>query len=149
MRGVWYRTKWSKTNFEFIIVIWNLTAVTGQSMFTDKLGHVYSSNLLTSISIYIFCWNISPLRLQHRYTTMTTTPAHARTITRQRNASSPWRNVWPEKIWCKDKWCQTAIKSVFIQCHVRTFSANERRRYICTVFSHLLKPFACDLYQQL
>ena len=28
--------------------------------------------------------------------------------------------------------------------HVRTVSATERRRYICNVFSHWLKPYSCD-----
>ena len=45
------------------------------------------------------------------------------------------------------------ICNVFSHClkpfardlNVRTVSANKRRRYRCNVFSHWLKPFSCDL----
>ena len=37
------------------------------------------------------------------------------------------------------------LDPTYISGHVRTVSANERRRYICNVCSHRLRPFSCDL----
>ena len=31
-----------------------------------------------------------------------------------------------------------------ISSHIRTFSSNEGRRFLCNVFSHWLRPFSCD-----
>ena len=52
-------------------------------------------------------------------------------------------------------WLETPSRSLWCHCkvcsvlgHVRTVSANERRRYISNVFSHWLRRFSHDLRQQ-
>ena len=57
--------------------------------------------------------------------------------------------------WCVCNFCRCVCQSVpsYTSCywittgqsHVRTVSANERRRYICNVLSHWLIPFSRDL----
>ena len=75
---------------------------------------------------------------------------------------SPWMSHWGG--WCAYAaikvcvharswyWKQVKTKVHFLSPdigHMRTVSANERRCYLCNIFSHWLKLFSCDLIKNI